>query len=389
MAKLIIKEIGPINYVELSLNRFNVLIGPQSSGKSIIAKISSLCFWLEKNILLHRNYDHVDHSFIDHQINVFYNLKSYLNNGYSIFFEGDIMQLQYDAQNCIINLKEKFNESRVGKVAYIPAERIAVSLPNISSLKLPENYIRSFIFDWLEIRTKYQQGNLINLLKLNLKYYFEENKGDTIILENGKEIRLDESSSGLQSVVPLYVYIDYLTKWIYENKEDISFDKQELIERAVKKELGADALELKKNLSFSHSSTIIIEEPELNLFPETQKDLVYSLLGMMNADRDRMIITTHSPYLLYALNNCLLGYLAKDNISEDDEELSGMHQSWIDPQNVSVWEIKAGKLAPYMDNNPQLTIQDEKGLIRNNYFDRIMKNIMADFSSLMGYWDED
>ena len=34
-------------------------------------------------------------------------------------------------------------------------------------------------------------------------------------------------------------------------------------------------------------------------------------------------------------------------------------------------------------------IQDERGLIRNNYFDRIMKNIMTDFAALMDYCDED
>ena len=33
-------------------------------------------------------------------------------------------------------------------------------------------------------------------------------------------------------------------------------------------------------------------------------------------------------------------------------------------------------------------VQDKNGLIRNNYFDRIMKNVMADFNSLIGYWDD-
>ena len=32
-----------------------------------------------------------------------------------------------------------------------------------------------------------------------------------IVLEDGKEIGLEEASSGLQSVVPLYVYVYYLT----------------------------------------------------------------------------------------------------------------------------------------------------------------------------------
>lgn len=56
--------------------------------------------------------------------------------------------------------------------------------------------------------------------------------------------------------------------------------------------------------------------------------------------------------------------------------------------DVSVWEIKNGKFFPYKEN-PNYTIQDERGLIRNNYFDRIMKNIMTDFAALMDYCDED
>ena len=52
MARLIIRNIGAIRNVEIELNRFNVFIGPQSSGKSTIAKIISFCLWLEKNSVL-------------------------------------------------------------------------------------------------------------------------------------------------------------------------------------------------------------------------------------------------------------------------------------------------------------------------------------------------
>ena len=45
MAHLIIKNIGPINEVEFDLNKINIFMGPQSSGKSTIAKIVSYCGW--------------------------------------------------------------------------------------------------------------------------------------------------------------------------------------------------------------------------------------------------------------------------------------------------------------------------------------------------------
>lgn len=39
MPKLTIKNIGAIKLVEFEVNRINVFIGPQSSGKSTISKI--------------------------------------------------------------------------------------------------------------------------------------------------------------------------------------------------------------------------------------------------------------------------------------------------------------------------------------------------------------
>ena len=48
MARICIKNVGPIKQVDINLKRINVFIGMQSSGKSTIAKIISFCSWLDK-----------------------------------------------------------------------------------------------------------------------------------------------------------------------------------------------------------------------------------------------------------------------------------------------------------------------------------------------------
>ena len=48
MKKLTIHHIGPIKNVTLMLKRINVVIGPQSAGKSCILKIACFCAWAEK-----------------------------------------------------------------------------------------------------------------------------------------------------------------------------------------------------------------------------------------------------------------------------------------------------------------------------------------------------
>ena len=50
MQHLIIRNIGPIEAVELELNKINIFMGPQSSGKSTIAKMISFCLWIEKKV---------------------------------------------------------------------------------------------------------------------------------------------------------------------------------------------------------------------------------------------------------------------------------------------------------------------------------------------------
>ena len=49
MARLIIRNIGPIKDIVLDLKKVNVFMGPQGCGKSTLAKIISFCSWLEKD----------------------------------------------------------------------------------------------------------------------------------------------------------------------------------------------------------------------------------------------------------------------------------------------------------------------------------------------------
>jgi hypothetical protein len=51
-----------------------------------------------------------------------------------------------------------------------------------------------------------------------------------------------------------------------------------------------------------------------------------------------------------------------------------------------VWEMRDGELSSGIDEK-YFTIQDEDGLIRSNYFDRIMKLVMTDFSNYSNYYE--
>ena len=438
MSTLIINKVGPIDRVQFELNRINCFIGPQSSGKSTIAKIISFCMWLEKDVLIHRNTLHIDQEFFHKNLLAFHQLEHAFTEESHISYQSSILSFQYSNEKFSIQLEDGFSLGKVGKNAYIPAERNVITLPGILNLPLGDTNLKSFISDWTMIHHKYTLENAVPLLNLKVSFYYDDKKQqDILVLENGKDISLHEASSGLQSAVPLALYVDYLTSWIYQHANDTSVKMRKELELAVLREffkvipessLSEDkVLEiyeneslrnlfkadiekfrtliqdlkskekdvetpldsfflLEENITKPHFSNIIIEEPEQNLFPETQVALVYYILKKINKDRDNLVITTHSPYILYALNNCMLGGLVKDNIEDDDSWLQ-TQSAWVLPSQVSVWALTADGKFLKLEGAVQPTIQDEDGLIRKNYLDDCMRNIMSDFTNLLNYYE--
>lgn len=438
MRTLIIYKVGPIDQVQFELNRINCFIGPQSSGKSTIAKIISFCMWLEKDVLIHRNADYIDPEFFHKNLLVFHQLEHAFIEESHISYQSPILSLYYSKETFSIQLEEGFSQGKVGKNAYIPAERNVITLPGILNLPLGDTNLKSFISDWTTIHHKYTLEHTVPLLNLKVSFYYDEAKQqDTLVLENGKDISLHEASSGLQSAVPLALYVDYLTSWIYQHANDTSVKMRKELEWAVLKEflkaipsssLSEDNMQeiyenenlrsvfkaemerfrtllqefkqdnqavttpldsfflLEENITKPHFSNIIIEEPEQNLFPETQVALVYYILKKINKDRDNLVITTHSPYILYALNNCMLGGRVKDNIEDDDSWLQAQ-LAWVHPSLVSVWALTADGKFLELEGAVRSTIQDEDGLIRKNYLDDSMRNIMSDFTNLLNYYE--
>jgi len=395
MATLTIKNIGPIKSVEnIELNKVNVFMGPQSSGKSTIAKIISYCTWVEKKYLRDGLPNRPD-------IN---DLVKYhrLTNGYlcaesSFHYQSELMSLSWDTTNNFIMYLNPLNKRYNSKVLYIPAERNFVSVfSDIITYAKEWDSIRGLIDNWFEAKRKYDSNNRLEILELGVRY-FSHNDSDKLYLdEEKKEISLQIASSGLQSVVPLLTLADYALRGIYAESKPMSVEEQDELVKEYNKMLqqkrenndniDSKDLELLLNLLLSKNyanSQLIIEEPEQNLFPSTQRDLMYHLLKLITGERDhRLTITTHSPYILYALNNCMMGYLVKEKMIQD-EDYVGLKslKSAINPTTVSVWQIS--------DKGTVYRIQGEDKLIESNYFDTCMKEVMDDYYKMINYYGDE
>lgn len=431
--EITIRHIGPIEDISLKLNTINVFMGPQSSGKSTIAKLLSFCMWLDKEVTLHQDIGFLDKAFVEKELFSFHKVGAYFDSESFFKYESEILSIEYENNGLKAIIKPGIQKAKVGKVAYIPAERIIVSMDEIRQFDLQDHNVRAFVFDWLKMRTKYNSSNRAVLEYLSQTYYFDEASGrDIMVLEDGKEIPFAESSSGIQSLVPLFISLKYLTDWIYHNKEDLSYEKKELIENVVAREflnasshqndklsesgfaaLQSDpriktikeslskltnssytidepkddfetalsmAVELTNRLNAVHFSDIVIEEPELNLFPETQAGVVRQILKDAKNGRDSYVITTHSPYILFAINNCMMGGLVSDKITEEERNGFPYRDSWISPKKVSVFEIHDGRIT---------SPQDEDGILENNYLNQAYQKSSKEYLALLGYYDSD
>ncbi len=417
MNTITIRNVGPIKDVTLDLNKVNVIMGPQSSGKSTIAKTISYCQWVEKRFILDGEfeYDFSDQFIEFHRVSKVYfskdSLIEYKSNSVHISYKGASNKQEIKKLNGELNTLF-FNSKNI----YIPAERNFVSaIPNLGKYKRTnDDNIMNFLYDWYEVKKKYTQDNKFPILNLGISYYHMQDKDSDILIlnENKKELLLNNASSGLQSVLPLLLLLDYLTKGLYNEKAIGSVDEKDEIEKLIKfyvkdfikkmdnEERQTDIIkkieenksplntvemeQLAKNIEARisyHFSSIIIEEPEQNLYPKTQRDLVYYMLKLLNGkERDhKLLLTTHSPFILYALNNCMMGYLVKDNMPKEEQSELKSNQSWIDPKSVSVWEIEENK-------GTLKSIQDEKtGTISKNYFNSIMNEVMDEYYEMLNH----
>ena len=401
MEKICIKNIGPIKNIDIELNKVNIIMGPQSSGKSTIAKVISYCQWVEKRYMLDGAFKY---SFLEQFIEFHRIDKEYFSESSLIKYESDFIKIKiiYKEKKFEQDISNKENSSEYpkSKNIYIPAERNFVSvIPNLGKYKETNDNIMNFLYDWYDIKKRYTKDNPYPLLDLNINYHhFEDTDSDILTINNNKkEISLKNASSGVQSVLPLVLITDYLTKGFYEKKQTSSvIETAEFSKYLLNKlkELDIDPANITpeendallsrmihsaKQRSIYHYSSLIIEEPEQNLFPETQRDLIYFILkAVVNSERDHQILlTTHSPYILYAINNCIMGYNVKDDIPKDELDEFKSSSAWVSPDLVSIWEIEKETIK---------SIKDEKtGTVSKHYFNKIMNELMGEYYNMLNF----
>ncbi len=302
---------GPISDAKVELRAFNMFIGEQAIGKSTFAKLITILtdylslfklvlggndFWMEAlkefGLDIYKDYPY-SISYNMEEANQRFHLE--IKNGsvsYNYVEDGESITEQKEIVYKLISHKKIYHTDEVKKKIikwiksgakhdeilefftnslYIPAERIIYSVVTnmmpalvLSKSTVPPILLR-FMVNLNNAKAEYPDFH-IKLLNIDFKY--EAGEDSIVLTDNGKSIPLSVASSGIQSLVPLLLVLHY------------AIDKREC-------------------------ASYVIEEPECNLFPTKQAELLKEILKTMMHSSRTLTVTTHSPYLLSAMNNIL------------------------------------------------------------------------------------
>jgi predicted ATPase len=347
MSRIRIKNFGPIKegYLEnggwIEIDKITVFIGNQGSGKSTIAKLISTFTWIEK-ALVRGDYDNKWFSRKNKLKNQFLNyhrLENYLikKNGKTI------SEIEYEGEAYHITFKDDIlttNEVNKGtyqlpQIMYVPAERNFISyVKSPKELKLSSDSLKEFLTEFDNAKDSIKGSISLPINNVELEY---DKLNDILNIKgNDFKLRITESSSGFQSLVPLFIVSQYLADGIKKrtesNLDSMTSDELERFKESIAEIYsnihltGEQRRAAVSALSSRFNKTCfinIVEEPEQNLFPTSQNEMLNSLLEFNNYNEDnKLVITTHSPYLINHLSlavkagNILTGgKVKKDKIS--------------------------------------------------------------------------
>jgi len=418
MNKLIIKNIGPLKSATVSLAKYNLFVGPQSSGKSCILKIASYCNWVEKRIELSQTPDdYLNVAEFWKRLVDYHRLNGFIKKGFLIKYESSFMTFSFSGSPEKIQFSFEWNplnrwQYRRPQISYIPAERnIVAVIPNWFDISFSnDNNIQGYMSDWENARNTFPQYHKLDILNLGVSYYYDKEQfRERILINNDSEIAFLNASSGLQSVVPLYGLINYLTfhelhrprRLSVAQERELNSLQDTLYRERFTQSKGTGIVgrvdditktfpeprvkifsshqeeakfsEIVDKFSQTQYASIYLEEPEENLFPSTQYELVKWMAKQFNSTQDNSLcIATHSPYILSSFNNLIQASECKDAMSV---ESTVGQASAISFEDINVYAVDNGTVKDIKDYDLRLISQTD--------LDAASDTIASDFSKLL------
>lgn len=368
--KILIRNFGPIKDAEIHLNNnFQILIGSQASGKSTLCKIVYFCqkirdYTLDflmnseqftknhKNEYFNNYLKYMTKQFIGcfgttkhmkrFRITYLFDEKKIeicLNNdGYVRFSFNDILKME------IYSLIEEASDMFLNRLN----NEVASIMDNITAIGVMKRHLTEVLFSIFknEAEIIYIPAGRSLLATMSEQLHdISVSEMDLTMQEFVKLIRATKSQFGTKipemvqnytktvkgqinnsAVTHAYELIKKILKADYVNDSDgekIYFDEHHWVKLMYGSSGQQEALWILMLTLIiileNRRAFVVIEEPEAHLFPIAQKDMISLIALMVNATDSRVIITTHSPYILTSSNILLYSEKVENNYRGEEK----------------------------------------------------------------------
>lgn len=201
--------------------------------------------------------------------------------------------------------------------------------------------------------------------------------------ERSKELYSEEFFNRLKTgdlVVKFKALMDLILKgeFIYKDNKDWIKTNESLISLSDASSGQQESLPmlmvLYTQFILSNKNINYIEEPEAHLFPTSQKYIIHIIALLYNSNNINFI-TTHSPYILTAINNLILAHDVKKDKGEESISAILDKNLTIDFDDVAAYTIENGILTSIKDK--------ETRLIGMNIIDSVSDDFSEEFDKLL------
>lgn len=412
--RLTVENFSCLQYTDIEISKFNILIGPQASGKSVLSKL--IYFFLKiqdfqtEQLQLENNIDNFSSALKD-KFTLWFPIKAWGDSKFKITFE--CFKFKVTISRVIYkgelgeNLRITFSEGikRIHEELLASAIKINQQIADTDDFFLQYQYQRSIN---QEVQKRY--SNLFSENHIEQTTYIPA--GRSFFTNLGRALMAFEKANMLDPVTVEFGRI--YSNFIQGNQRLLSFIKKDSTSLFLSEIIGGDILYEKNEYYLkskderiipfnalssgqqeilpllltvgltgrdkSTSTLLFVEEPEAHLFPQAQSKIIEGLTSYINESKNRKIfITTHSPYVLSKINNQIKAGTIEKTIktremhSKLDNILSKNYR--IDKNHIKAYCIESGHVKNIIDQ--------ETGLIDANYLDEISNQIGNQFEELL------
>lgn len=361
MNSIEIKNFGPIRNGyngKMPIYPVTIFCGPQGAGKSTVAKLISTFMWMEKALVrgdISLNKKTGNSSYFRQQC-AFHRIQNYFKPETEIHFYGTRYNFHYQEESFSIEKLSQEAEYLMPKIMYVPAERNFLTVvEHPETLKeIPDSLFVLF--------SEYDKALKALRQEINLPidgYSLQYDKLNNVSWLRGKDfkVRVSEAASGFQSLIPMSLVTRYISHIINRGEQaSTNLQLTNAILKRIASILADNTIdENVRRLLIEQQSALlkygkfvnIVEEPEQNLYPASQRSVLFDLLSSYNSIKgSQLIITTHSPYLIDYTTLAVKAYSItpkSENAAKLLEDIVPT-KSRLSGDDIGIYQIEMGEI---------------------------------------------